>query len=124
MKKIEERKRKLEEKDEANDQENQSTEDQPVKIKRKRKKKKIVEEVIEDDKPPANFVVLGKDDHSGKKKAKRVLPHWLQSASVVSVDLQNLVHTIEAIPELDADLITALKENKITHFFPGEFFLF
>jgi hypothetical protein len=52
---------------------------------------------------------------------KRVLPHWLANPSVVAVNLQQLTTTIKDIPGLDKDIVLALKRNKISHFFPGNF---
>lgn len=67
------------------------------------------------------FTVLKDPQLFKVKKVKRKLPNWLANPSVVSVDLKNLKFTIDSIPELDQRLINKLKENNITHFFPGTF---
>lgn len=65
------------------------------------------------------FTVLGKDQNSKKLKLKRVLPAWLANPSIVSVDLKKLNHTIDSIPLLEKKFLNKLRENNITHFFPG-----
>ncbi len=50
----------------------------------------------------------------------RVLPEWLAQPSVITADIRKSRADLSSIQGLDDDLINNLKQNGITHFFPGE----
>ncbi|CAG9854493.1 unnamed protein product [Phyllotreta striolata] len=81
-------------------------------------------EVKDNDKPEINsqklegFTVLGTQNFANKLKVKRVLPSWLTSPTIISVDLQDLKTKISDVKQLDKSLRKLLKSNNIKHFFP------
>jgi len=97
---------------------------EPQKVKKKKKKKKLTLKfdppAVDEVKQPTDYKVLGNEDQFRRSKTKRVLPHWLKTPSVVSVDLKNLKNTVDSIPQLDKNIVNNLKNNGITHFFPGK----
>ena len=81
-----------------------------VKVGKKRKKSKAKDE--------SGFTVLGEDVDKSRQKVRRVLPHWLANPDVVSVDLSDQQVAVTDMDGLDDVMVSNLKSNKITHFFP------
>lgn len=65
------------------------------------------------------FTILDEVSKEKAQKAFRVLPNWLAKPSVISCDLSNNKVPIKKISGIDKFLVSALKRNKVQHFFPG-----
>lgn len=87
--------------------------------KKKRKKKKKSKELSEKDgNSIEGFTMMGEVQTVKKGKVQRVLPFWLSHPTVIQRDLQQGTESVDSINELDTKLISKLKEQKITSFFP------
>ncbi|CAH0550495.1 unnamed protein product [Brassicogethes aeneus] len=78
----------------------------------KNKKQKLDPTAIE------GFTILGLETFDKKAKVKRVLPKWLSTPTVISVNLQNLQTKTSELKILDKSLRKLLKENNVKHLFP------
>ncbi len=49
-----------------------------------------------------------------------MLPDWLAKPSVITSDIRNERVALSEVKQLDEDIGQKLKENNISHFFPGK----
>ena len=49
-----------------------------------------------------------------------MLPDWLASPALVTNDLKDSVAGLETVGGLEEDVIQRLRDNGVTHFFPGK----
>ena len=55
------------------------------------------------------------------RQVQRVLPNWLAKPTVISDDIRFSKAALGNVGVLDQDLIRLLRENGITHLFPGSY---
>lgn len=67
---------------------------------------------------PSDFLVLGAKPKRKIREVKRVLPEWLASPQVISIDLNSGPSIEELNSVLDSKLVEALKANGISKLFP------
>ena len=67
---------------------------------------------------PSDFLVLGAKTKRKIREVKRVLPEWLASPQVISIDLNSGPSIEELNSVLDSKLVEALKANGISKLFP------
>lgn len=53
-------------------------------------------------------------------QVQRILPEWLAKPSVITSDIRNEKVDLLDVKGLDEDIVQKLKENGISHFFPGK----
>ncbi len=85
---------------------------EPPKKKKKKKKKETQSE------NSTGFTKLGVFNEKGKSKVKRVLPKWLASPDIISVDLGDQQMPVEDMKQLNSMLKEILMSNGIKYFFP------